>query len=142
MGRSEREMSKKNLHPSVIKFKEFVRNHPNLIKEVREGKATWQELYEDWYLLGEEDSRWESIGKKEMSNGEEEPKAKGDWMSTIMGTLQNMDPNQIQHYIGNLSQALGAIQGVISQFQGSNNPTTGQVKPQNEHRHPFLFRKD
>ncbi|OLS41983.1 YlbD family protein [Bacillus sp. MRMR6] len=134
-------MSKKNLHPSVIKFKEFVRNNPSLIKEVRSGKATWQELFEDYYLLGEEDSRWESIGKTETSNVKEETEAKGDWMSTIMGTLQNMDPNQIQHYIGNLSQALGAIQGVISQFQGSNNPT-GQVKPQMEHRHPFLFRKD
>jgi hypothetical protein len=141
LGRGDSEMSKKNLHPSVSKFKEFVRNNPNLIKEVRGGKATWQELFEDWYLLGEEDPRWESLGKKETLNGEEETKSKGDWMSTILGTLQTMDPNQIQHYIGNLSQALGAIQGVITQFQGSNN-TTGQVKPQNEHRHPFLFRKD
>ena len=55
-------MTEKKLHPSVLQFKEFVKNNPKIIQEVRKGKATWQELYEDWYLLGEDDSRWETIG--------------------------------------------------------------------------------
>ena len=50
-----------------------------------------------------------------------------------------MDPDQIQHYINNLSQALGAIQGVISQFQGSKSKP---VQTKIEHKHPFSFRKD
>lgn len=54
-------MSKTKLHPSVEKFKEFVKQNPRIIKEVRDGKTTWQELYEDWYLLGEEDPRWDSL---------------------------------------------------------------------------------
>lgn len=129
----------KNLHPSVIKFKEFVKNHPDLIKEVRNGNTTWQELYEDWYLLGEEDNRWEQIGVKASPNVEKDDEKKGDWISTILGTVQKMDPDQIQHYINNLSQALGAIQGVISQFQGSQ---PRQAAPKIEHKHPFSFRKD
>src|SRR3954451_12498246 len=102
----------KNLHPSVIKFKEFVKNNPSLIKEVRNGNSTWQDLYEDWYLLGEEDNRWETIGAEASSSAEPEEDKKGDWVSTILGTVQKIDPNQIQHYINNLSQSLGAIQGV------------------------------
>jgi hypothetical protein len=129
----------KNLHPSVIKFKEFVKNHPALIKEVRNGNTTWQELYEDWYLLGEDDNRWETTGVKPSPGAEKEEHKKGDWISTILGTVQKMDPDQIQHYINSLSQALGAIQGVISQFQGSQPK---QVKPKIEHKHPFSFRKD
>jgi hypothetical protein len=129
----------KNLHPSVIKFKEFVKNHPALIKEVRNGNTTWQELYEDWYLLGEDDNRWETTGVKPSPGAEKEEDKKGDWISTILGTVQKMDPDQIQHYINSLSQALGAIQGVISQFQGSQPK---QVKPKIEHKHPFSFRKD
>src|SRR4051794_2268010 len=101
----------KNLHPSVIKFKEFVKNNPTLIKEVRNGNSTWQELYEDWYLLGEEDNRWKTIGVTTSSSTETGEDKKGDWVSTILGTVQKMDPNQIQHYIDNFSQALGAIQG-------------------------------
>jgi hypothetical protein len=50
-----------------------------------------------------------------------------------------MDPNQIQHYVNNLSQALGAIQGVLSQFQGSQSK---QTPLKVEHKHPFSFRKD
>ncbi|WP_342430484.1 YlbD family protein [Neobacillus sp. FSL H8-0543] len=133
-------MMPKKLHPSVVNFKEFVSNNPKLILEVRKGEATWQELYEDWYLLGEEDSRWEIIRSENKIQSEENTDKKGDWISTIMGTIQKMDPEQVQHYINNLSQALGAIQGVLSQFQGSNK--TNQVKPQIEQRHPFLFRKD
>ena len=129
----------KNLHPSVIKFKEFVKNNPALIKEVRNGNSTWQELYEDWFLLGEEDNRWEKLDAKTSSRVEPEEETKADWMSIILGTVQKMDPDQIQHYINNLSQALGAIQGVISQFQGNKSKP---VQTKIEHKHPFSFRKD
>jgi len=125
----------KELHPSVIKFKEFVKKNPNLIREVRKGNTTWQELYEDWYLLGEDDQRWGTTNSDAKTT-----EKKDDWISTVLGTVQKMDPNQIQVYVNNLSQALGAIQGVISQLKG--NGSTTQVKPQNEPRHPFMFRKD
>ncbi len=141
-------MTHKNLHPSVLQFKEFVKNNPKIIKEVRNGKATWQELYEDWYLLGEEDSRWETIGIENNSEGKTNNVAKtnneskSDWMSNIMGMVKNMDPNQMQHHINNLSEALGAIQGVISQFQGSTNAGAAPVQRQEGPKHPFSFRKD
>ena len=40
-------------------FKQFVRKYPGLKYDVRNGKATWQSIYEEWYLYGEEDSQWE-----------------------------------------------------------------------------------
>ena len=67
----------KNLHPSVIKFKEFVKNNPALIKEVRNGNSTWQEMYEDWFLLGEEDNRWEKLGATPSSPVEPEEDKRG-----------------------------------------------------------------
>ncbi|MEH7084476.1 YlbD family protein [Neobacillus drentensis] len=136
-------MTQKKLHPTVIQFKEFVKNNPKLVQEVRRGKATWQELYEEWYLLGEEDTRWETIGSNNESAEEEstESESKSDWISTIMGMVKKMDPNQMQNHINNLSQALGAVQSVLSQFQG-NNPAGGPAKPQEGPKHPFLFRKD
>ncbi|MEH7334909.1 YlbD family protein [Neobacillus drentensis] len=134
-------MTQKNLHPSVVKFKEFVKNNPNLIQEVRNGKATWQELYEDWYLLGEEDKRWETLGIEKSTEPEVSTESKGDWMSSVIGMVKKMDPNQMQNHINNLSQALGAIQGVISQFQG-NGAAGGSAKPSEGPKHPFQFRKD
>ncbi|MCM3114061.1 YlbD family protein [Neobacillus sp. MER 74] len=135
-------MTQKQLHPTVIQFKEFVKSNPKLVQEVRRGKATWQELYEEWYLLGEEDTRWETIGTSDESAAEEaSTESKGDWISTIMGMVKKMDPNQMQNHINNLSQALGAVQSVLSQFQG-NNAAGGAAKPPEGPKHPFLFRKD
>lgn len=137
-------MTQKKLHPSVLKFKEFVKNNPKVIQEVRKGNSTWQELYEDWYLLGEEDKRWETIGTENNSEPEKKTESKGDWMSNIMGMVKKMDPDQMQGHINNLSQALGAIQGVISQFQGNSGSTGGVGAPKASEgpKHPFLFRKD
>jgi hypothetical protein len=133
-------MSQKKTNPSILKFKEFVRNNPKIIQEVRKGNATWQELYEDWYLLGEEDSRWDSIGEERNNETEETSDKKSDLMSTITGMLKKMDPNQVQHHINSLSQAIGAIQGLLIQFQGSNQPN--QVREIEGPKNPFSFRKD
>ena len=39
-------------------FREFVSRHPSLRKEVLSGKKTWQNIYEDWVILGEENEIW------------------------------------------------------------------------------------
>lgn len=134
-------MAQKKLHPSVLKFKEFVKNNPKIIQEVRKGNATWQELYEDWYLLGEDDKRWESIGTAKEEETKKTADSKGDLMTNVLGMLKKMDPNQMQNHLNNVSQALGAIQGLLSQFQG-NNQGNPSVKPQEGPPHPFSFRKD
>lgn len=133
-------MANKKLHPSVVKFKEFVKARPELVQEVRKGNTTWQEMFEDWYLLGEEDPRWSSQKKNEKVEKKEEKEQKTDWLGTIMGAVKNMDPDQIQGQIQNISQALGAIQGVLSQFQGSKGGSQGSKT--SGPAHPFSFRKD
>jgi hypothetical protein len=133
-------MAKKNLHPSVGKFKEFVKANPKIVQEVRSGKSTWQELYEDWYLLGEEDSRWDPYRTEQQGQTVSEGK-KVDWIGNIMGSIKKMDPNEMQGYVQNLSQALSAVQGVISQFQGGNQVGSAKSVDQKPSS-PFVFKKD
>lgn len=136
-------MNQKKLHPSVVKFKEFVKNHPKLIQEVRKGNATWQEFYEEWYLLGEGDPRWDSIGTEKKSNDTANAETKPDWISSFKGAMKKMDGNQMQYHLNNLSQAIGAIQGLITQFQGNNQPQQpSQTRKPQGSNHPFSFRKD
>ncbi|MBS4172395.1 YlbD family protein [Bacillus sp. FJAT-49736] len=141
-------MATKKLHPSVEKFKSFVKEHPGLIKEVRKGEQTWQDLFEDWYLLGEDDPRWESY-QNENAEGTQAKEAKSKsssksekgWMNQIGTVLQKMDPDQMQHHINNLSQAIAAVQGVLAQFQSpSSNQVQNPASP--EAKNPFSFRKD
>jgi hypothetical protein len=136
-------MSKKELHPSVQQFKEFVKKHPKMVSEVRKGHANWQELYEEWYLLGEEDSRWDDFKEASNMNDTTPPKKEGnkEWFPQILGAIKNMDSNQLQGQITHVSQALGAIQGLISQFNGGKTSPTKQNQT-NQPQHPFQFRKD
>ncbi|MFO1445779.1 YlbD family protein [Bacillus sp. Bva_UNVM-123] len=133
-------MATKELHPSVEQFKQFVKANPAIIKDVRSGQSTLQELYEDWYLLGEDDPKWDPYRTgepKDSKSAEQTP----DWMSNILGSLKKMEPNQMQGYIDNLSKTLATVQNLLSQFQGGNQvnlPKGGGEKLSN----PFSFNKD
>lgn len=143
---------------SVERFRNFIKMHPHLRKEVKSKQTTWQELFEEWYLLGEDHPRWNNEERSETK--EESPssvKEEGqpektdvqstEFLSMVLNALKNMDVAQIQQYITNANQAIGAIQGVLEAFQGSKNdrgndePT--QQQSQSEQRsNPFVFRKD
>lgn len=47
-------------------FREFVSKHPLVRNEVLNGKKTWQAIYEDWVILGEEDGSWKQYEKKKV----------------------------------------------------------------------------
>lgn len=141
----------KRKRPSVDRFREFVKEHPFLVNEVRNKQATWQELFEEWYLLGEDHPRWQadvSVDKSEVnSEAPSLPVEKGDQSTELIGSLmsavKNMDMGQIQQYITNANQAIGAIQGVLSAFQGNKSEDTSPPKKEREQRaNPFLFTKD
>jgi len=140
-----KEMTNKKLHPSIEEFKEFVKSNPKIMKEARSGKVTLQEIYEDWYLLGPNDARWNGLLE---DDGKAEEKTdtssnKNQWVSSITDTLKNMDQNQLQGYIANLNQALGTIQGVISQFSATNSSASNTSKSNTpKQTGPFSFRKD
>ncbi|WP_400247021.1 YlbD family protein [Niallia sp. JL1B1071] len=139
-------MANKELHPSVEEFKAFVKANPKILKEARSGKVTLQELYEDWYLLGPDDARWDGlrVGASEASTKKEDETTSNRtvWMSTIVDTLKNMDQNQIQGYLANLNQALGTIQGVITQFSPNSGSSGSSAPTEQKPSGPFSFRKD
>lgn len=135
-------MTTKKLHPSIEEFKKFVYKNPKILDEVRTGKVTLQEMYEDWYLLGEEDTRWDPYrNSSEKTSKESANNVQGDWLKSVLGPLKKMDPNQIQTHLGQLSSALGAIQGVVAQL-ADGAAKQGSKKTVQKPNHPFQFRKD
>ena len=126
----------KHLHPSVEKFKQFVKKHPKIIQEVRSGQKTWKEYYEDWYLFGEDDDIWKAYQQNQESMIQKEKSNR--WIEKIANTLQNLDANDVQKHLASVQQAIVAIQNIITQFQGSEKQHMGIAKDE----HPFSFRKD
>ncbi|KMY49330.1 spore coat protein YlbD [Peribacillus loiseleuriae] len=133
----------KRKRPSVDKFKEFVRTHPGLTNQVKVGKYSWQQLFEEWYLLGGSHEKWIPYIEEKKDQKVEETKSTdtGDMVSTLVNTFKNMDVAQIQQYISNANQALGAIQGILTSFQGDKS-VKEEPKKIETRQNPFVFKKD
>ncbi|MCP8970271.1 YlbD family protein [Ectobacillus ponti] len=131
---------KKKQHPSVQQFKEFVRKHPKLIQEVRSGTKTWQQFYEEWYLLGESDEMWNAYKPEGEASTAAAAQGNADgpgFMGQMMTFIKNIDMDQLQTHLASVTSAIGSVQQVIQQFQG--NKAAPQQQQQNN---PFFFQKD
>ncbi|WP_112180735.1 YlbD family protein [Paraliobacillus zengyii] len=138
-------MSNPELDPSIAKFKKFVQEHPGLIREVRNGNKRWQDFYEQWVLLGEDDSSWETYLKDASSKKVEEPakkkKSKQEWMKQVTGLMEKVDMNKMEGNIEQLNGAITNIQSLLAQFKDENQQTP--TKPSNPStRRPFQFYRD
>ena len=147
-------MSKKTkLHPSVQQFKQFVRKHPLLIKEVREGKKTWQDFYEEWMILGEKDEIWEKYKQNNIIvddqiaadvENEEESEQSSSQGGDLLSLLKNINLNDIQGHVQNLSGMMASIQSLLQSF--GSNPNNNQQsqdgkQEQQGQQNPFNFRQ-
>lgn len=137
---------------SIDQFKQFVKKHPGLVKEVREKRKTWKDLYEDWFILGEEDAMWEQYKKNgnetDTNQGEDSKAPKGqkgtnEFIGQMMDTMKKMDMDELQRHIANVSGAISNIQQLLEQFQSNKEPNQPMNGPgPGNPRPPFYFNKD
>jgi hypothetical protein len=126
-------------------FKRFVKAHPGMIKEVRNGDKTWQHFFEEWTILGEKDERWSKYKVNDI-NTEKNTKDKKNSVNVdqIFSMLKQVDLNQMQHYISQFSGAMATVQEVISIFQpnqGQKGQGPRQRQPQQQD-YPYPFFRD
>lgn len=116
-------MTESNLNPEIIRFRNFINKHPKLIKEIRKNGRGWQEIYEQWVLLGEEDEYWEQFQEKQEEtqiNNEKNPvkfDIKSDVVKQILKYTETIDMNKLQDQVQQLSKTLSTVQELVSQYQ-------------------------
>lgn len=90
-------------------FREFVSRYPKIRDDVRGGKRTWQNVYEEWYLYGEQDPQWskyrDSQEEKKPTNQNANPSL-NDSIKTIFSYIQKVNPDS-------LNRSLNTIQKVV-----------------------------
>ncbi|API93777.1 MULTISPECIES: YlbD family protein [Virgibacillus] len=127
-------MSDRHLHPSVTAFKQFINKHPKLIEDVRKSGRPWQDVYEKWALLGEDDPYWDKFkqtdtnknkSKKEHNQTNENNK---ELFSQLLKMAESMDLDKIQRQVEQFSSSVTTIQEIISQFK----QTKDTKQPTNE----------
>jgi hypothetical protein len=113
-------------------FRQFVSKHPLLREEVRNNKFTWQNVYEEWVLYGEEDESWKKYEKQEQINintfdtSQEEPQTNND--QTQSNSTVNLDSiKSIMNYVqkinpDSLNKTLNTVQKVIQIAQTFSGP--------------------
>lgn len=131
-----KEVSELNLHPAVQEFKTFINQHPKLIEDIRKNGKSWQEYYEKWVLLGEDDPIWENY--KEAGERTFRSSDKTDWMNRIMNLTENVDLNKVQEQVSQLSGTVETLQELLSQFKKNEDKTMHSP----EQRMPMNWFKD
>ncbi|GAB4072329.1 YlbD family protein [Barrientosiimonas marina] len=127
-----------NLHPSVREFKAFLQKNPKLVKEVRKNGQSLQTYYEKWALLGEDDPFWDQF--KERTDGKQSARTKqgkAEWMDKLIQMSEKVDMDKVQSQVQNLNETISTVQGLLSQFQPSENesqqqPTNNQDPSSNQ----------
>lgn len=103
-------------------FREFVSRHPLLKDDVRANKMTWQNVYEEWSLFGEQDDNWKKYEKTEVKEEKQETPSNMvnmDSIKSIMNYVQKLNPDSV-------NKTLNTVQKVIQiaqTFSGNKVPT-------------------
>ena len=98
-------------------FKLFASKHPELVKQIKNGQASWQQLYEVYDIYGENATAWENYFEKNNTNNDYNFK-------TITDKIKNIDLSSIQEHINTAQKALGIVQELTSK----TNTTSEVVK--------------
>ncbi|QKY68939.1 YlbD family protein [Lentibacillus sp. CBA3610] len=110
------------LHPSVREFKAFLQKHPGLVEEVRKSGKGFQEYYEKWALLGENDQFWDQYKERGTAKPDSKPKqGKAELLERLAQISENVDLDKFQKQVDNINNTITTVQGLLGQFQSSQN---------------------
>lgn len=107
-------------------FKVFVSNHNKIKDEVRAGKRTWQNVYEEWVLYGENDPEWEKYltidSSKVVSQNGNNLSINMDSLKNVITYIKKINPDD-------LNKTLNTVQKVIQIAQTVGGGKGGSVAP-------------
>lgn len=95
-------------------FRQFIAKYPKIRDDVASGKKTWQNIYEDWVILGEQSDVW-NIYKDQKK--ESIDFLSSDNLKNIMSYIKKINPDSI-------SKTLNTIQKVLQISQSFNGRTS------------------
>lgn len=126
------------------RFKSFINSHPKLVRKIRKDGKSWQEIYEQWVLLGEDDIHWEQYKEEtdeKSKSGEEKNQTfskldlKPDFVKQILKYTETVDVNKLQEQVQQLSDTIATVQEIVDIYK----------KPpaqENRTRQPFDWFRD
>ena len=90
-------------------FREFVSRYPLVREDVASGKKTWQNIYEDWVILGENNSIWD---KYKESKKETIDLLSSENLRNIMNYVKKINPDSISKTLNTVQKILQITEGI------------------------------
>lgn len=90
-------------------FRDFVSRYPLVREEVVLGKKTWQAIYEDWVILGENNSIWD---KYKETKKETIDLLSSENLRNIMNYVKKINPDSISKTLNTVQKILQLTQGI------------------------------
>ncbi len=102
-------------------FREFVKKHPGLKDEVKNNNLSWQNIYEEWYLYGEDSSSF--VPYKNEQNNEFKKNNETSRLNTkelspetlknVMNYIKKINPDNLTKTLSSAQKIMAIIQGFI-----------------------------
>ncbi len=103
---------------SIDDFKNFVKGYPKLKFEVRDGKRTWQSIYEEWTLLGD-DGSWETY-KESVAPAVNSAEGQ-EFLKNALQYVKKINPDDITKTVGTIQKVLGIVQSINGGSKSKQN---------------------
>ena len=87
-------------------FKEFVKNHPELVGFIKNKEMTWQDFYNIYDIYGEDESAWNKYFNSNLNNTTGTVAGLGE----LTNLVKNINMDNIQKHIKTAQKAISVIQ--------------------------------
>lgn len=108
------------MNSRIEEFRSFVSKHPLLKDEVRKNERTWQNIYEEWYLYGEDDPSWNKYQEENKKENKKQSELGStinmDSIKNIVSYVQKLNPDSV-------NKTLSTVQKVIQIAQTFKGPS-------------------
>lgn len=117
---------------SKEEFKGFVKEHPELIKFVRNGSMTWQKFYELYSLYDDKAEVWKEYINPNSENINVKINNKSNpnfGVNDVFNMFKNMKPEVLQQNINSIQKFLGFIQEFVGDSDRIETPPRSGYTP-------------
>ncbi|WLV25662.1 spore coat protein YlbD [Aciduricibacillus chroicocephali] len=131
-------MADQELHPQVVQFREFLQRRPGLVRAARESGRGYQEFFENWVLLGENDPYWKKFEEGEETKDTEKKAEKSlPFLDTVMNLAKKTDPAEIRKHAESFGETIRSLQEMVALFQKNEKNTVKNQSGNSELFHVF-----
>lgn len=127
------------LNDRRLEFKSFVKDHPELITDMKKHGHTWKDLYEAYQLFGKEAEVWDLYHVPEKKKSSD---IKGTFKK-VTDYIQELDGESVKEHLSLVDGLLTDLQGYLSpKKENSTNeplPNTRGFMPQQPYQNQQPF---